>query len=56
MADSSRRFSGRVQTCPWDYETWNRAAREGHLEVLQWARANGCPWDEYTCGAAACGG
>jgi hypothetical protein len=25
------------------------AARGGHLEVLQWARANGCPWDEWTC-------
>ena len=25
------------------------AAEEGHLEVLQWARENGCPWDEYTC-------
>jgi hypothetical protein len=22
------------------------AADKGHLEVLQWARANGCPWDE----------
>ena len=20
----------------------------GHLEVLQWARANGCPWNKYT--------
>jgi hypothetical protein len=20
----------------------------GHLEVLQWARANGCPWDHHT--------
>ena len=20
----------------------------GHLEVLQWARQNGCPWDEET--------
>ena len=20
------------------------AAKGGHLEVLQWARANGCPW------------
>ena len=20
--------------------------KEGHLEVLQWARENGCPWDE----------
>jgi hypothetical protein len=24
------------------------AAVGGHLEVLQWARANGCPWDEDT--------
>jgi hypothetical protein len=26
------------------------------LEVLQWARANGCPWDERTCVFAAAGG
>ena len=32
------------------------AAEGGHLEVLQWARANGCPWDEYTCSYAARGG
>ena len=25
-----------------------RAAKGGHLEVLQWARANGCPWDRTT--------
>jgi hypothetical protein len=25
------------------------AAMFGHLEVLKWARANGCPWDEETC-------
>ena len=25
----------------------------GHLEMLQWARANGCPWNEYTCSYAA---
>ena len=24
------------------------AARDGYLEVLQWARQNGCPWDEKT--------
>ena len=30
------------------------AAEGGHLEVLQWARANGCPWDEWTtCAYAA---
>ena len=28
----------------------------GHLEVLQWARQNGCPWDEMTCTMAAWGG
>ena len=32
------------------------AARGGHLEVLKWARANGCPWDEWTCACAAEGG
>ena len=25
------------------------AAQNGHLEVLQWLRANGCPWDTDTC-------
>ena len=32
------------------------AAEGGHLEVLQWARANGAPWDEWTCAGAAEGG
>jgi len=32
------------------------AARGGHLEVLQWARANGAPWDGWTCAKAAQGG
>jgi len=25
------------------------ATTDGHLEVLKWARENGCPWDEETC-------
>jgi hypothetical protein len=25
------------------------AAEGGHLDVLKWARENGCPWDEETC-------
>ncbi len=25
----------------------------GHLEVLQWARSQGCPWNEDTCAHAA---
>ena len=28
------------------------AAYNGHLAVLQWARAQGCPWDENTCSSA----
>ena len=29
------------------------AAVNGHLEVLQWLRANGCPWNANTCAWAA---
>ena len=29
------------------------AAQNGHLEVLQWARNNGCDWDSDTCACAA---
>ena len=28
----------------------------GHLAVLQFARANGCEWDYWTCAEAAAGG
>jgi hypothetical protein len=35
------------------YLTCERAAGGGHVEVLQWARANGCPWDESTRANAA---
>ena len=24
----------------------------GHLEALQWVRAQGCPWDRYACTTA----
>jgi hypothetical protein len=34
----------------------SNAAREGHLEILKWARKNKCPWDERTCANAAFGG
>jgi hypothetical protein len=27
------------------------AATSGHLELLKWARSNGCPWDEGTFNA-----
>jgi len=31
----------REHDCPWDDGTCEFAAEGGHLEVLQWARANG---------------
>ncbi len=40
----------------WDERTCSNAARGGHLEPLQWARANGCLWDARTCSQAARGG
>jgi hypothetical protein len=40
---------GRLRVCEF-------AARGGHLEVLQWARANGCGWGISTCHEAARGG
>ena len=36
--------------------TCRTAAGGGHLEVLQWARTNGCDWDSSTCSNAAAGG
>ena len=36
--------------------TCEAAARDGHLEVLKWARQNGCPVNADTCVAAAEGG
>ena len=41
---------------PWDTDTCWRAAAGGHLEVMQWARENGCPWNAETCTSAAQGG
>lgn len=32
------------------------AAGNGHLDILQWLRENGCPWDDRTCIYAASGG
>src|SRR5580658_2034417 len=31
-------------------------AIEGSLEVLKWARSNGCEWNSYTCCGAALNG
>jgi hypothetical protein len=47
----------REHGCKWNEETCERAAEGGHLEVLQWARANHCPWDEDDmCRYAGIGG
>ena len=32
------------------------AAKKGHLDVLRWARENGCPWDNETTHQAVRGG
>jgi hypothetical protein len=37
---------------PWNWECAQKAAWAGHLEVLQWMRANGCEWD-HSCAVAA---
>ena len=38
------------------YAVCEKAARDGQLEVLKWARAKGCPWNSLTCRRAAGGG
>jgi hypothetical protein len=32
----------RANGCDWNTETCSAAAGGGHLEVLEWARENGC--------------
>jgi len=48
----------RAEGAEWDEETSEAAAKGGHLELLQWARAQTPPttWDKRTGnGAAGCG-
>ena len=45
-----------AENFPWDEKTCAYAADGGHLDVLKWARENGCSWDEDTCSGAAFGG
>jgi len=35
------------------YVLCQNVAANGHLDVLKWARENGCPWNEWTCTNAA---
>lgn len=49
----------RKNGCNWDKYTCANAARNGHLEILKFARAdleNICPWDSDTCANAALNG
>ncbi len=47
----------RERNWPWDAYTCNMAASRGKLEVLKWARANGCEWNAVVvCSYAASGG
>lgn len=42
--------------CPWGpagARVCRFAARDGELDVLRWARQDGCPWDASACEAAA---
>ena len=41
---------------PWDEGVCFFAAFKGHIEVLKWARSNGCPWNEGVCSNAAYAG
>ncbi|KAL6070948.1 Ankyrin repeat domain-containing protein [Balamuthia mandrillaris] len=40
----------------WKSNLCEAAADSGSLQVLQWARENGCPWDSKTCNRAAANG
>jgi len=46
-----------IEACgkPWDPFSTHVVGqpKNGHLEVLQWARQNGCEWDPWTCCWAA---
>lgn len=49
---------GTQAACPWDEEACAAAAGAGHLDVLQFLRAQQppCPWSEQTTASAALGG
>ncbi len=34
---------------PWSARTCAHAAFGHHLDILKWARENGCPWDRDEC-------
>lgn len=51
-----RWLRAREPPTPWSAYACASAAENGHLETLQWLRANGCEWDQLTtCYAARSG-
>ena len=36
-----------AEGCQWNDGTCAHAVKEGHVEVLRWARENGCPWGTW---------
>ena len=48
MCTSTERLAwARWMGCRWNYGTCADAAAGGHLEVLRWAREQGCPCDGH---------
>ena len=43
----------RGEGCPWNWVTCEYAVKKGRVEVLRWARENGCHWWPWTRDAAA---
>lgn len=43
----------KVMDYNWGPSGCARAAKKGRLDVLRWARENGCKWDKKTCSQAA---
>ena len=39
-------LNGHLEVVSMDETTCISAAANGHLDVLKWARENGCPWGE----------
>ena len=44
LTSAARLAWAKEMGCRWDASVCAVAARGGHLEVLKWARAQGCPW------------
>ena len=65
QADSVSLVASREVCTTWRYAAASprkendysaQVAGKGWLDVLRWARANGCPWDRWACMRAARGG